>query len=61
MGEKIYYKTRRYSPQEFYREFGLDIQTEAVREVSIDFDNITEEFVVRIEVENFSPTNGEGK
>jgi len=49
--DRIYYKVKRYSPDELYEEFGLDPENEAVKEGEFFFDNITHEFVLRIEVE----------
>jgi len=49
--DKVVYKVKRYSPAEFYEEFNIDPEVEAVKEAEVYFDNITREFIVRIEVE----------
>jgi len=48
--DETYYKVRRYSPDKFYGEFSLDPEREAIKEGEIFFDNISQEFVIRIEV-----------
>ena len=51
MAEGIYYKERHFTPDEFYDEFDINAETEAVKSVEVRWDNDAQEYVMQIEIE----------